>query len=96
LFRKFVSGLVIFLAVMRRSDTVGVRGKIVELSGSLVPVVSASPASVVHVSLLCEINWCNRPPASSKFRHIPMRWQSSPELLDWGSSLSILELRSGV
>jgi hypothetical protein len=36
-----VSGLVIFLAVMRRSDTVGVRGKIVELCGSEVPVVSA-------------------------------------------------------
>jgi hypothetical protein len=36
-----VSGLVIFLPVMRRGDTVGVRGKIVELGGSLVPVVSA-------------------------------------------------------
>jgi len=36
-----VPGLVIFLAVMRRSDTVGVRGKIVELGGSEVPVVSA-------------------------------------------------------
>jgi len=43
---------VIFLAVMRRCDTVGVRGKIVELSGSFVPVVSASPAVVAHNSLL--------------------------------------------
>ncbi|MGH9681076.1 MAG: hypothetical protein ACRD4Y_14105 [Candidatus Acidiferrales bacterium] len=40
-----MTGLVIFLILMRRSDTVGVRGKIVELGGSLVPVVSASPAS---------------------------------------------------
>jgi hypothetical protein len=47
-----VSGLVIFMAVMRRSDTVGVRGKIVELGGPLVPVVSASPASVAHELLL--------------------------------------------
>ena len=58
LFRKLVSGLVIFLAVMRRSDTVSVRGKIVELGGSEVPVVSALPAmvasvaSVAHESLL--------------------------------------------
>jgi hypothetical protein len=43
--RKLVSGLVIFLTVMRRSDTVDMRSKIVELGGSLVPVVSASPAS---------------------------------------------------
>jgi predicted fused transcriptional regulator/phosphomethylpyrimidine kinase len=56
-----VSGLVIFLAVMRRSDTVGVRGKIVELGGSEVPVVSAEPgvvssiASVAHEPLLYEI-----------------------------------------
>jgi hypothetical protein len=36
-----VSGLVIFLAVARCGDTVGVRGKVMELGGSLVPVVSA-------------------------------------------------------
>lgn len=34
-------GLVIFLAVMRRGDSVGVRRKIVELGSSLVPIVSA-------------------------------------------------------
>jgi hypothetical protein len=50
-----VPGLVIFLAVMRSSDTVGVRGKVVELGSSLVPIVSASPASVAHQSLLYEI-----------------------------------------
>ena len=50
-----MSGLVIFLAVMRRSDTVGVRGKIVEFGSSLVPVVSASPALVAHESLLYEV-----------------------------------------
>ena len=38
---------------MGRSDTVGVRGKIVELSGSLVPIASALPALVAHESLLC-------------------------------------------
>jgi hypothetical protein len=43
---------------MRRSDTVGVRGKIMELGGSLVPVASAYPGvvtpvtSVAHASLL--------------------------------------------
>jgi hypothetical protein len=36
-----LSGLVIFFTVMRRSDTVGVGSKIVELGGSFVPVVSA-------------------------------------------------------
>jgi hypothetical protein len=36
-----LSGLVIFFTVMRRSDTVGVSGKIVKLCGSFVPVVSA-------------------------------------------------------
>jgi hypothetical protein len=49
-----VPGLVILLIVMRRSDTVGMRGKIVELGGSLVPIVPASPASVgcfAHVPL---------------------------------------------
>jgi hypothetical protein len=53
--RKFASSLVIFLTVMCRSDTVGVRGKIVELGGSLVPVVSALPASIAHESLLHKI-----------------------------------------
>jgi hypothetical protein len=52
MFRKFASNLVIFLAVMCRSDAVGVRCKIVELGGPLVPVVSASPASVAHELLL--------------------------------------------
>jgi len=56
-----VAGLVIFLAVMGCSDTVGVRGKIVELCRSIVPVVPAQPAmiasvaSVAHKSLLYEI-----------------------------------------
>jgi hypothetical protein len=60
-----MSGLVIFLAVMRRSDTVGVRGEIVQLGGSLIPVVSAHPAmvasiaSVAHESLLHEIKLNN-------------------------------------
>ncbi len=45
--------LEILLAVMRRGDTMRVRGKIVKLSGSLVPVTSALPPSVAHVSLLC-------------------------------------------
>jgi hypothetical protein len=65
-----VSGLVIFMAVMRRSDTVGVRGEIVKLGGSLVPVVSAQPAmvasisSVAHESLLYEIKLNNTMPIS--------------------------------
>jgi hypothetical protein len=49
---------VIFLAVMRCSDAVGVRGTIVELGGSLVPVVPPAPVSapsVEHGSLLYEI-----------------------------------------
>jgi len=51
-----MSGLIIALAVMRRGDTVGVRGKIVELRGSLVPVTSALPTSVAqHKSLLYQI-----------------------------------------
>ncbi len=51
----------IFVAVTRCSDTVSVRGKIVELGSSLVPIVSAYPfvipsiASVAHGSLLYEI-----------------------------------------
>jgi hypothetical protein len=57
-----VSGLVIFLAVTRRSDAVGVRGEIVELCRSIVPVVPAQPAmiasvaSVAHKSLLHELH----------------------------------------
>ena len=50
-----MSGLVVFLIEMRRGDTVGVRGKIVEFGGSLVPIVPPSPASVgcfAHVWLL--------------------------------------------
>jgi hypothetical protein len=42
---KLVSGLVIFLFVMLRGDTVRVRGKIVKLGGSMVPVIPAPPAS---------------------------------------------------
>jgi hypothetical protein len=41
--------------MMCRSGLVGVRGEIVELGGSLVPIISALPTSVAHVSLLCEI-----------------------------------------
>jgi hypothetical protein len=55
MFRKLVSSLVISLAVMGRSDAVGVRGKIVELGGSLVPIASALPALVAHVTLLYEM-----------------------------------------
>jgi hypothetical protein len=52
---EFVSGLVIFLFVMLRGDAVCMRGKIVKFGGSLVPVVSPSPASggcFAHESLL--------------------------------------------
>ena len=69
-FRKFVSGLVIFLSVTRCGDAVGVRGKIMELGGSLVPVVSAKPAmvapvaSVAHESLLFEIKLNSTMPIS--------------------------------
>jgi hypothetical protein len=49
-----VPGLVIFFAVMRCGDTVRMRGKIVELGGSLVPDVLSSAASVAHESLLGE------------------------------------------
>jgi hypothetical protein len=58
MFGKFVSGLVISLTVMHRCDAVSVRGKVMELGGSLVPVVSAFPAmassitSIAHESLL--------------------------------------------
>ena len=58
MFGKFVSGLVISLGVMHRSDAVSVRGKVMELGGSLVPVVAAFPAmassitSIAHESLL--------------------------------------------
>jgi hypothetical protein len=38
---KLVPGLVVFLFVVRCSDTVSVRGKIMELGGSLVPIVAA-------------------------------------------------------
>jgi hypothetical protein len=40
---------------MGGSDAVGVRGKIVELCGSLVPIASALPALVAHVSLLYQM-----------------------------------------
>jgi hypothetical protein len=61
LFGILVSRTVIFLAVMRGSNAVGVRGEVVVLGGSLVPVVSALPAmissiaSVAHERLLNEI-----------------------------------------
>ena len=48
------------MAVTHGGDTVGVRGKIVKLGGSLVPIVSAQPAmvaSVAHNSLLHEIEF---------------------------------------
>ena len=48
-----VPGLVIFFAVMSCGDTVSMRGKIMELGGSLVPIISSLPASVAHESLLC-------------------------------------------
>lgn len=57
LFRKLVAGPVILFIEVRRGDKVGMFGKIVELGGPLVPVVSASPASggcFAHVSLLYE------------------------------------------
>jgi hypothetical protein len=38
---KLVSGPVVFLSVMHCSDTVSVCGKIMELGGSLVPIVAA-------------------------------------------------------
>jgi hypothetical protein len=44
---KLVSSLVVSLFVMLRGDAMGVRGKIVELGGSLVPVVPALPPSGV-------------------------------------------------
>ena len=50
LFRKLVSGLVVFFVVMCRSDKMGVRRKIVELGSSLVPVVSANLAMVASVA----------------------------------------------
>jgi hypothetical protein len=58
MFGKFVPRLVISLAVMHLGDPVSVRGKVMKLRGSLVPVVSAFPAvissitSVAHKSLL--------------------------------------------
>src|SRR4029077_2670143 len=55
------------LNLMRHSDTVSVRGEIVKLDGSLVPVVSAYPAmvpSVGHESLLYEIKLNNTTPIS--------------------------------
>jgi hypothetical protein len=39
--RVLVPGLVVFLAVMRGSDAVSVRGKVMELRRSLVPVIAA-------------------------------------------------------
>ena len=45
-----VSGLVIFLAVMCRRYTMGVRRKIVKLGGSLVPVASALPAMIASIA----------------------------------------------
>ena len=47
-----MSGLVILFAVMRCSDTVGMRRKIVELGGSLMPVVSAYPAMIASVATI--------------------------------------------
>jgi hypothetical protein len=69
-----VPGLVIFFAVMRCRDTVGVRCKIVELGGSLVPVVLSSPASVAHESLLCETLVSERITSS----HVVVPSQRSP------------------
>jgi hypothetical protein len=65
-----VPGLVIFLAMMRRGDAVRVRGEIMKLGGSAVPVVSAQPsviasiASVTHELLLYEIKQNNTMPIS--------------------------------
>jgi hypothetical protein len=65
-----VPGLVIFLAVMSRGDAVRVRGKIMKLGGSAMPVVSAhssviaSIASVTHEMLLYEIKQNNTMPIS--------------------------------
>lgn len=67
---KFVPRLVIFLAVMCRGDAVRMRGEIMKLCGSAVPVVSAQPsviasiASVTHKLLLYEIKQNNIMPIS--------------------------------
>jgi hypothetical protein len=54
---KLASSLEIALALMMScSDLVSVRGKLVELDGPLVPIVSALPASVAHEVLLCGID----------------------------------------
>jgi hypothetical protein len=44
---KLLSRLVISLIVMLLGDAVSVRGKIMELRGSLVPIVPAATASAV-------------------------------------------------
>ena len=65
----------ILLAVTHCGDAVGVRGKIVELGGSLVPIVSAWPAviasiaAVAHGSLLYEIKLNGTMPIS--LRQVP-------------------------
>ena len=62
--------LVIFLAVMCRGDAVRMRGEIMKLCGSAVPVVSAQPsviasvASVTHELLLYKIKQNNTMPIS--------------------------------
>jgi hypothetical protein len=83
---KLVSGLVIFLFVMLGGDAVGVRGKIVKLGGSLVPVVSAAPSSggcFSHASLLYRIIVnCNMAIASVLFPCRGAQFDSSlPNLL---------------
>lgn len=49
-FGKFVAGFVVSLAMMRGSDAVRVRGQVMELGGSLVPVVAAYPAMTAAVA----------------------------------------------
>ena len=54
LFGVFVSGLVIFLTVMRRGYAVRVRGKLVVLSGSLVRIVCHEILRSAHTTVaLC-------------------------------------------
>jgi len=47
---KLMRGQMFFLIVMSRSHAVGVRRQIVELSSSLVPIVSAYPATVAAIA----------------------------------------------
>ena len=58
---------------MGRSDTVGVRGKIVELGGPLVPIASALPALVAHVWPLCGMSVDRTTPTLGPFSG-PVFW----------------------